>query len=116
MKEPSSVVTLENVKTLRDEINPLIEGFNKQVGANSAIVGAKRQKQAECTTKVCELIAFTLQSDISTYKTRRKTIDDEISALMKLITDGGKVSRDLGNENRRIKQANRQHRPDYQEH
>ncbi|NCC15741.1 MAG: hypothetical protein EOM28_05250 [Clostridia bacterium] len=98
LKEPSSVVTLENVKTLRDEINNLIEGFNKQIQANNGIVGAKRQKQAECTRKVWELIAFTLQSDVSTYRGRRKTFDDEITALMKLITDGGKTSRDLGNE------------------
>ena len=98
LKEPSSVVTLENVKTLRDEINNLIEGFNKQIQANNGIVGAKRQKQAECTKKVWELIAFTLQSDVSTYRGRRKTFDDEITALMKLITDGGKTSRDLGNE------------------
>ena len=98
LKEPSSVVTLENVKTLRDEINNLIEGFNQQIQSNNDIVGAKRQKQAECTKKVWELIAFTLQSDVSTYRGRRKTIDDEITALMKLITDGGKTSRDLGNE------------------
>jgi len=98
LKEPSSVVTLENVKTLRDEINNLIEGFNKQIQANNGIVGAKRQKQAECTKKVWELIAFTLQSDVTTYRGRRKTFDDEITALMKLITDGGKTSRDLGNE------------------
>ena len=98
LKEPSSIVALENVKTLRDEINDLIEGFNKQIQANNDIVGAKRQKQAECTKKVWELIAFTLQSDVSTYRGRRKTFDDEITALMKLITDGGKASRDLGNE------------------
>jgi wobble nucleotide-excising tRNase len=84
LKEPSTVVTLENVKTLRDEINALIEGFNKQIQANNAIVGAKRQKQAECTTKVWELIAFTLQSDIAAYRARRKTFDDEITALIKL--------------------------------
>lgn len=98
LKEPSTVVTLENVKTLRDEINALIEGFDKQIQANNAIVGAKRQKQAECITKVWELIVFTLQSDITSYRSRRKTFDDEISALMKLITDGGKAARDLSNE------------------
>lgn len=98
LKEPSSVVTLENVKSLRDEINALVDEFNKQIQANNAIVGAKRQKQAECTTSVWELIAFTLQSDILAYKARRKTFDDEINALLKLITDGGKASRDLEHE------------------
>ncbi|MBT9137330.1 MAG: hypothetical protein DDT34_02420 [Firmicutes bacterium] len=95
LKEPSSIIALGNVKTLRDEINAIVEGFNKQIQANNAIVGAKRQKQAECTTNVWELIAFTLQSDISTYKSRRKTFDDGITALVKLITDGGTSSRAL---------------------
>jgi len=95
LKEPSTVVTLENVKTLRDEINALIDGFNQQIQANNAIVGSKRQKQTECTTKVWELIAFTLQNEVSAYKTKRKAVDDEITALMKLITDGGKASRAL---------------------
>jgi wobble nucleotide-excising tRNase len=95
LKEPSSAVTLENLKTLRDEINAIIAEFNKQIQANNAIVGAKRQKQTECTQKVWELIAFTLQSEISSYKASRKTLDDEITALLKLITDGGKASRAL---------------------
>jgi len=95
LKEPSTVVTLENVKTLRDEINALIDRFNQQIQANNAIVGSKRQKQTECTTKVWELIAFTLQNEVSAYKTKRKAVDDEITALMKLITDGGKASRAL---------------------
>ncbi|MCL1999669.1 MAG: AAA family ATPase [Turicibacter sp.] len=98
LREPSNVVTLENVKPLRDEINTLIEEFNKLIQANNAIVGAKRQKQAECTTKVWELISFTLKVDVSTYKSKRKVIDDEITALSKLITDGGKIARDLGIE------------------
>jgi wobble nucleotide-excising tRNase len=95
LKEPSTVVTLENTQTLRDEINGLIDGFNQQIQANNAIVGAKRQKQAECNTKVWQLIAFTLQNDVTAYKAKRKSVDDEITGLMKLITDGGKVSRGL---------------------
>lgn len=95
LKEPSTVITLENVKTLRDEINTLIEGFNKQIQTNNEIVGLIRTKKNECITQVWELIAFTLQSDISAYKARRKTLDDEITALMKLIADGEKASRDL---------------------
>lgn len=98
LKEPSSMVTIENVKVLRDEINALIDGFNKQIQTNNAIVGAKRQKQAECTTKVWELITFTLRSDISTYRARRRAFDDEITALMKLITEGEKASRTLRDE------------------
>lgn len=95
LKEPSSIVTLENVKTLRDEINELIEGFNKQIQSNNTIVGTKQKKQNECITKVWELIAFTLQNDVADYKAKRKSVDDEIDALTKLIFDGGKASRAL---------------------
>ena len=98
VKEPSLVVSLENLKTLRDEINNLIDGFNEQIRANNVIVGSKRQKQSECTLKVWELLSFTLQNDITSYKSKRKTVDDEITALLKLITDGDKISRDLGSE------------------
>lgn len=98
LKEPSSVVALENVKALRDEINSIIDDFNKQIQANNAIVGAKRQKKDECTKKVWELIAFTLQSETSSYKTSRKALDDEISDLAKLVADGGVASRNLDNE------------------
>ncbi|MDL2294622.1 AAA family ATPase, partial [Ruminococcaceae bacterium OttesenSCG-928-D13] len=95
LKEPSKIIALENVKELRDEINTIIEGFNKQIQANNAIISAKKQKQAECTTKVWELIVFTLLNDITTYRKSRKVFDDEITALAKLITDGEKVSRAL---------------------
>lgn len=98
LKEPSSIVTLDNVKDFREEMNELIDAFNKQIKANNDIVGAKRQKQAECIKNIWELIAFTLQSDISEYKARRTTLDSEISALTTRITGGRNVSQSLSNE------------------
>jgi len=79
IKEPSCVVVLENeaVKTVRDELNALITGFNQQIQTNNAVVNAKQQKQAECKTKVWELIAFTLQGVISSYKTSQANLDGE---------------------------------------
>ena len=76
-------------------MNSLIVGFNKLIQANNDIVGAKRKKKEECTTKVWQLIAFALQSQIADYKKRRKDCDDAISELTKLITEGGKDSRAL---------------------
>lgn len=95
LKEPSTVVALENVKTIRDEINDLINEFNKQIQANNAIVGSKRQKQTECIAKVWELIAFTLQNDVKTYGAGQKSLDEEITALSETLSKGLKVSRDL---------------------
>lgn len=98
LKEPSSVVTLENVKTLRDEINELIEGFNSQIRENNEVFRLQRQKKAECTQKVWELLAFTLQSEISTYKKQRRVLDEAVTALLGLITDGTKASKGLEQE------------------
>jgi len=98
LREPSTVVTLENVKTLRDELNALIADYNTLIQANNEIVGAKRQKQSECVKMVWQLIAFMLQNDVSAYKSKRKTFDDDIADLLKLIKDGEIISRNLGNE------------------
>lgn len=108
IKEPSSVVAIDNeaVKTVREELNGLIAGFNQLIQANNAVVNAKQQKQAECKTKVWELIAFTLQSVVSSYKTSRKNLDDEIFALTKQINDIRTASRalevDIADLNKRI--------------
>jgi wobble nucleotide-excising tRNase len=54
IKEPSSVVALDNygTKTVREDLNALISGFNKLIQANNDIVGAKRKKKEECVAKV----------------------------------------------------------------
>lgn len=100
IKEPSLIAALDNnaVKTVREELNALIEGFNKQIQTNNDIVGAKRDKKNECIENVWQLIAFTLQTEISDYRTRRKALDDEVASLTRLITDGDKAARALEQE------------------
>jgi len=95
IKEPSSVVAIDNeaVKAVRDKLNELIAGFNQLIQANNSVVNAKQQKQAECKTKVWELIAFTLQSVVSSYRTSRTNLDSEILALTKQINDAHTASR-----------------------
>ncbi|MDL2248786.1 AAA family ATPase [Tyzzerella sp. OttesenSCG-928-J15] len=95
IKEPSLIITLDNVKVIRDELNTLIADFNKQICDNNTIVNAKMKKQAECTAKVWELIAFTLQNEVSAYKSKRKALDIEISEYIRLIDSGEKASRAL---------------------
>jgi wobble nucleotide-excising tRNase len=108
IKEPSSVVAIDNeaVKTVREELNGLISGFNQRIKANNDVVNAKQQKQAECRTKVWELIAFTLQSVVSSYRTSGKNLDGEILALTKQINETHTASRaleiDIADLNRRI--------------
>ncbi len=95
INEPSSVITLDNeaVKTVREELSALIVEFNKLIQANNAVVSAKQKSQAECKTKVWELIAFILQSVVASYKTSMMNLDGEIMALTKQINDARSASR-----------------------
>ena len=99
-------MVLTAVKTVREELNELIAGFNQLIQANNSVVNAKHQKQAECKTKVWELMAFTLQSVVSLYKTSRTNLDGEILALTKQINDIRNASRafatDIADLNKRI--------------
>ena len=100
IKEPSSVVSLDNdaVKTVREELNALVHEFNKQIQTNNDIVGAKLISKEECIKKVWEHIIFTLQVEISTYRTQFNALNDEVNALTLLIADGGKASKTLESE------------------
>lgn len=108
IKEPSSVVAIDNeaVKAVREELNELITGFNQVIQANNAVVNAKQQKQAECKTKVWELIAFTLQSVVESYKTSMTNLNGEIQVLTKQISDTRTASQmlemEIANLNKRI--------------
>ena len=108
IKEPSFAVAIDNdaVKTVREELNKLIAGFNELIQTNNAVVNAKQQKQAECKTKVWELIAFTLQSVVASYKTSRTNLDGEILALTKQVSEARNASRaleiDIANLNKRV--------------
>ena len=87
LKEPSTIIELEKVKPLCDEINGIIDAFNAMIKTNNDIVNDTTQKKA-CIDKVWELIAYTLQSDVSAFRSKRKAIDDEITKLDKIIADG----------------------------
>ena len=98
LKEPSSIVELDKVKVLCDEINSIIDEFNKLIKTNNEIIKERNTKKSDCIKKVWELIAYTLQSDISAYRSKRKAIDDEITKIDKTIGDGEKISRQLESE------------------
>lgn len=108
IKEPSSVVVIDNeaVKAVCEELNKLIAEFNQIIQANNSVVNAKQQKQAECKTQVWELIAFILQSVVSSYKMSCSNLNSEISVLTKQINDEQSASQllesDIAKLNERI--------------
>lgn len=77
IKEPSSVVVLDDVKTVRDEINAIIDGVNAIIDENNTIIASKGDKQKECIKKTKELIEFTLAADIKAYNDSFTTLDKE---------------------------------------
>lgn len=58
--DPSKVVAIEDVAPMLDELAAIIEGFNKLIRENNAVLDEKPRKQAECKTAVWEHIAFML--------------------------------------------------------
>lgn len=96
--EPAMTVTLDKTKNLLDEINTVISEFNKDIAENNAVVNAKQQKQAECRTKVWELIAHSLKDEVSSYNTSYRNLVKEITDLATEINKSHKSSMALHNE------------------
>ncbi len=106
LREPSTVVTLENVKEIREEINAIITRFNRQIQENNGIVNAKQQKQNECKQKVWELIAYTLRDEVSAYRTSLSKLETAHRDLSQQITQRKITFQAIRNEiadlNRRV--------------
>lgn len=98
LREPATIVKLENVRLIREEINSLISGFNKLIKENNNIVNAKQQKQNECKKQVWELIAYTLQDEVMTYQKNITELNAAINNFDYQITEGKKKSQVLYNE------------------
>lgn len=98
IKEPSSVVTLDGIQTIRNEINALIAEFNKLIEANNAITADRPNKQKACTNEVWELIAFTLASEVSDYNARNVALSGEITRFEREITTAKDASDKLADD------------------
>lgn len=96
ISEPGTAVDIDDTTSILNEINKLISDYNKKIGDNNSVVNAKQKNKAECTTKIWELIAFTLQSEVASYKTSKKGIADAISDINKQIADCSTKSAALG--------------------
>jgi len=79
--EPSSKVELDSIKAIRDEINAIITELNKQIKEHNEVVNARTKNKGECKTKVWELIAYMVQSDIASYNASHAALMKEITTL-----------------------------------
>lgn len=106
IKEPSTVVLLEDTDLLIKEINMLIDDINLEIKSNNDVVNSKQKKKAECETQVWEHIAFMLKCEIESLKTSQKNINKEIkdlnSELSKFQNEVKNISKEISNFHKQI--------------
>lgn len=93
--EPSCIVELEDTASLLEELNNIINVFNKRIGENNNVVKSKQQNKTACIKYVWELIAFNLQSDIASYQKGQKNISDAINKVNQDITAQSQQAKNL---------------------
>ena len=102
--DPSKVVTIEEVAPMLDELAAIIEGFNKLIRENNAVLDEKPGKQAECKTAVWEHIAFMLKDEVARYKASKAALEKEMSDLAAEIakqrTAEGEIARAIADLNK----------------
>lgn len=79
--EPSSIIELENTAPLLEELNSIVNVFNKKITENNSVVKSKQQNKTACIKYVWELLAYNLQSDIASYQKGQKNISDAIHKI-----------------------------------
>ena len=95
IKEPSSIIELDDVKTVRGEINAIIESINAAVDQNNAIIDDKPAKQDDCKRRTKELIAFTFAADIKAYNESYAAISTEYAAFNSVSNEKGSRSKEI---------------------
>lgn len=81
IKEPSTEITLDPVSTYIDDINVIIDAFNKKIKENNDIVSAARTKRKECADQVWELMAWMAKDAINKYNTDLATMTASYTSL-----------------------------------
>jgi len=76
LREPSLLVELENIKTLREELNAIIDHYNSQVQSNNVIYNSQEDKKDECMRMVWESLAFELAEDKNAYFENEKALSE----------------------------------------
>ena len=95
IKEPSSIIELDDVKTVRSEINAIIESINALIDQNNAIIDDKPAKQEDCKKRTKELIAFALATDIKVYNDSYAAISTEYSDFMRAYNESSSRSKEI---------------------
>lgn len=81
IKEPTSIVALEDTDSILLDLGQIIDEINRQIMTNNSIVNDKRKKQEQCKREVWEMIAFLLKDQIADYKAAVAGFDRDIKGL-----------------------------------
>lgn len=78
---PASTVTLMETRPILEELSDIIDGFNKMIDANNAVVAAGPTKRTGCADAVFSLLAFMLRDVITAYRKEDADKQAELDAL-----------------------------------
>lgn len=98
LKEPTTVVALEDTDSLLLEIGALIDGINQKIQTNNDVANDKRNKKKECEAAVKEHFAFLVADDVAKYNTNYAKAKKEIDALEESIKKARGEIRTLNTE------------------
>ncbi len=98
IKEPTSIVALEDTDSILLDIGQIIDDINRQIATNNSIVNDKRKKQEQCKREVWEMIAFMLKDQIADYKAALDVLDADIKSLKEAIENARKDYRRIMGE------------------
>ena len=81
LREPASLVALEDTDSLLLELGQIIDRINRQIESNNSIVSDRRKKQALCRQQAWELAAFILREEKEAYQAEREAMASRLAAL-----------------------------------
>ena len=101
--DPGAIITLDQVEPLLRQLNEIIDGYNRLIGENNAVVAAGPKKRKECVEQVFSLIAFELRNTIAQYRRSGSELAVEIRRLEGVISAQDEALNKLSAEIRRLR-------------
>ncbi len=81
MEKPGKVVALESIAPILRELCSIIDAMNTLIIENNKVVSSKQKSQENCSKKVWELLAYTLQNDVFKFRQSLKEIKSSTQNL-----------------------------------
>lgn len=105
-KEPSRGIELESLKNVLEAITKMIEGANTEIAAHNAVVTNLAAERSKLTSEIWKyLLEQELQTDLTSYKTRRDGLIKAVDALSEQIKT---VTGEVAAKNAEIRELEKQ--------